>query len=94
MTPLYLNNVMKKRLTQWQRWKKKAPKVPDITCPDIDSIISKLEKHLEQNTAYTKFKHKSIVRILEKLRSANERLRESGEYWYGIAKDNLSNPKK
>ena len=81
---------MKKKLTQWQRWKKKAPKVPDITCPDIDSIISKLEKHLETNTVYTKFKHKQIVKTLEKLRSANERLRDSGQYWYDISKENLS----
>ena len=78
----------RKRLTPWQRWKKKAPKVPDITCPDIDKIITKLEKHVDYVT-YTKGNHKSIVRILEKLRSANERLRESGEYWYSIAKDNL-----
>jgi hypothetical protein len=75
-------------LTEWQKMKKKAPKVPDITCPDIDKIISKLEKHIDYVT-YTKGSHKSIVRILEKLRSANECLRESGEYWYGIAKDNL-----
>jgi len=94
MTPLYVNNVMKKRLTQWQRWKKKAPKVPDITCPDIDSIISKLEKHLETNITYTKFKHKQIVKTLEKLRSANESLRDSGQYWYDISKENLSKTKK
>ena len=62
----------KKKTTPWQRWKKKAPKVPDITCPDIDSIITKLEK----------------------LRRANESLRDSGEYWYSIAKDNLSETKK
>ena len=90
MTPLYLNNVMKKRLTQWQRWKKKAPKVPDITCPDIDSIITKLEKHLETKRHYTQFRHKQIVKILEKLRSANERLRDSGQYWYDISKEHLS----
>ena len=84
---------VKRKLTEWQRWKKKAPKVPDITCPDIDSIISKLEKHIQYVT-YTKGNHNSIVRILEKLRSANDRLRESGQYWYGIAKDNLSKPKK
>ena len=84
---------VKRKLTQWQRWKKKAPKVPDITCPDIDSIISKLEKHIQYVT-YTQGNHKSIVRILEKLRSANESLRESGEYWYGIAKENLEDYKK
>ena len=80
----------RKRLTPWQRWKKKAPKVPDITCPDIDSIITKLEKHITTTRVYTQFRHNQIVKTLEKLRSANERLRESGEYWYSIAKDNLS----
>jgi hypothetical protein len=82
----------RRKTTEWQRWKKKAPKVPDITCPDIDSIITKLEKHVDYVT-YTKGNHRSIVRILEKLRSANERLRESGEYWYSIAKENLSKTK-
>jgi len=80
----------RKQLTPWQRWKKKAPKVPDITCPDIDAIITKLDKHINTYDTYTKRNHSSIVRILERLRSANERLRESGEYWYGIAKANLS----
>jgi len=86
--------VKRRRLTEWQRWKKKAPKVPDITCPDIDSIISKLEKHITTTAVYTQFRHNQIVKILEKLRSANERLRDSGEYWYSIAKDNLSKIKK
>ena len=80
----------KKKTTPWQRWKKKAPKVPDITCPDIDIIITKLEKHITTTRVYTQFRHNQIVKTLEKLRSANERLRESGEYWYSIAKDNLS----
>ena len=84
----------KKKTTPWQRWKKKAPKVPDITCPDIDSIITKLEKHITTTRVYTQFRHNQIVKTLEKLRSANERLRESGEYWYSIAKDNLSETKK
>ena len=69
--------------------KKRAPKVPNITCPDIDSIITRLEKHLENNTTYTKFRHKQIVKIMERLRDANERLRDSGHYWYEIAKEHL-----
>lgn len=73
--------------------KKRAPKVPDITCPDIDSIITRLEKHLEYNTTYTKFRHKQIVKIMERLRDANERLRDSGQYWYGIAKEHLHKKK-
>jgi hypothetical protein len=84
----------RKKLTPWQKWKKKAPKVPDITCPDIDEIITKLTKHQEHKTNYTKFRHKQILKTLEQLRRANESLRDSGQYWYGIAKDNLSNSKK
>ena len=84
----------RKQLTPWQRWKKKAPKVPDITCPDIDGIITKLEKHLETKRNYTQFRHKQIVKTLEQLRKANESLRDSGEYWYGVAKDNVSETKK
>ena len=83
----------RKKLSQWQRWKKRAPKVPDITCPDIDEIITKLTKHQELKTNYTKFRHKQILKTLEKLRRANESLRDSGEYWYSIAKNNLSDKK-
>ena len=43
----------------------------------------------QPNAAYTEFRHKQIVKIMEKLRSANERLRESGEYWYGVSKEHL-----
>lgn len=82
--------IKRRKPTEWQRWKKQAPKVPDITCPDIDSIITKLDQHLETHKEYTKRSHGSIVRTLEKLRRANESLRESGEYWYGIAKEHLS----
>jgi hypothetical protein len=60
--------------------------VPDITCPDIDSIITRLEKHLNTTAVYTEFRHKQIVKILEKLRTANENLRDSGQYWYEISK--------
>lgn len=79
--------------TPWQKWKKKAPKIPDITCPDIDSIIDRLEKHLTTNRNYTQFRHNQIVKTMEKLRSANEQLRASGEYWYDIAKTHLSKKK-
>ena len=80
----------RKSISQWQRWKNKAPKVPNITCPDIDSIIDKLEKYITTNKTHTQFRHNQIVKTLEKLRKSNESLRDSGEYWYNIAKDNLS----
>jgi hypothetical protein len=58
--------------------KKKAPKIPDFTCPDIDHIISYVEdKELLNRTQLAYFK-----RRMEKLRDANDKLRESGIYWY------------
>ena len=80
---------MKKKLTQWQRWKRNAPKVPTITCPDIDTLIKKLEKYVNTSDKYQQRNHNATVRVLEKLRDANERLRESREYWYSIAKKNF-----
>ena len=90
----YLNNCMifkklrRRKLSQWQRWKKKAPKVPEITCPDIDALIETLEKYVG-NREFSKTANNKIIRKLERLRKANDALRESGLYWYKIAKDNL-----
>ena len=33
-----------KRTNYWSKIRKKAPKVPDITCPAIDDILNQLEK--------------------------------------------------
>jgi hypothetical protein len=58
--------------------KKKAPKIPDFTCPDIDHIISYIEdKDLLNRTQLAYFK-----RRMEKLRDSNDRLRDGGIYWY------------
>ena len=58
--------------------KKKAPKIPDFTCPDIDHIISYVEdKDLLNRTQLAYFK-----RRMEKLRDANDILRDGGIYWY------------
>ena len=58
--------------------KKKAPKIPDFTCPDIDHIITYVEdKDLLNRSQLAYFK-----RRMEKLRDANDKLRESGIYWY------------
>jgi len=58
--------------------KKKAPKIPDFTCPDIDHIISYIEnKDLLNRTQLAYFK-----RRMEKLRDSNDILREGGIYWY------------
>ena len=58
--------------------KKKAPKIPDFTCPDIDHIINYIEdKDLLNRTQLAYFK-----RRMEKLRDSNDILREGGIYWY------------
>ena len=62
--------------------KKKAPKVPPLTCIKIDNVISKLEKIVERKKALDKKQLKELVKRLETLREANEKLRDSGIYWY------------
>ena len=77
----------KTRTTYWSKIRKKAPKVPDITCPAIDSILNGLEKKIDR--AFTLHQFKVIERKLEKLRISNEKLRESGIYWHDACKDTV-----
>ena len=77
----------KKRTSYWSKIRKKAPKVPDITCPNIDSILNRLEKLVGRDL--TKAQYKIIERKMEKLRVANEQLRESGIYWHDACKDTV-----
>ena len=66
--------------------KKKAPKIPDFTCPDIDHIISYVEdKDLLNRTQLSYFK-----RRMEKLRDSNDKLRDGGIYWYEEVKKCLT----
>ena len=37
-----------KRTNYWSKIRKKAPKVPDITCPAIDDVLNQLEKQTER----------------------------------------------
>jgi hypothetical protein len=74
-----------KRTNYWSKIRKKAPKVPDITCPDIDWVVTQLEKLLGSSLTKTKFKQ--LERRLEKLRITNEQLRESGVYWHDACKE-------
>ena len=62
--------------------KKKAPKIPPLTCIKIDNVISKLEKIVERKKALNKKQLKELVKKLETLREANESLRDGGKYWY------------
>ena len=73
--------------TYWANTRKKAPKVPDITCPDIDSILNKLENLVGKNLTKTQFK--LIEKKMERLRVANEKLRDSGVYWHDTCKDTV-----
>jgi FtsZ-binding cell division protein ZapB len=74
-----------KRTNYWSKIRKKAPKVPDITCPDIDWVMTQLEKHCDKPLTNAKFKQ--LERRLEKLRTTNEQLRESGIYWHDACKE-------
>ena len=76
-----------KRTTYWSKIRKKAPKVPDITCPAIDNVLNQLEKLVGREL--TDRKYKAFERKLEKLRIANEKLRDSGKYWHDACKDTV-----
>ena len=76
-----------KRTDYWSKLRKKAPKVPDITCPNIDSILNKLENLVGKMLTKTQFK--LIEKKMERLRVANEKLRDSGVYWHDTCKDTV-----
>lgn len=71
----------------YKRLKKKAPKIPDITCPAIDDVINRLEVLANTDKQVTTRTFKTLSSKLEKLRSANESLRDSGMYWNQATKD-------
>ena len=74
-----------KRTNYWSKIRKKAPKVPDITCPAIDEVLNQLEKLIDKEFKPSKFK--AVERKMEKLRTANEKLRDSGKYWHDACKE-------
>ena len=45
----------------WLKLKRKSPKVPDITCPIIDDVIARLEKHQDKNKVISQYQHDVIV---------------------------------
>ena len=77
---------MSKYTKTLKRLKRLAPKVPDYTCPDIDFIVDKV---VNNDKGFTKFRKKLIVKKLERLRIQNEQLRDSGVYWNKKLKDYL-----
>jgi|TARA_B110000444_G_scaffold60236_1_gene56080 hypothetical protein len=71
---------------RWRFFKKRAPKVPDYTCPIIDDVLDTLSSDPQMSAKlFRKIKTK-----MERLRRQNDKLRESGVYWYGICKKNLT----
>ena len=82
----------KKKQSHWARLKKKAPKVPDYTCPIIDEVLVRIEKFQDSEKAITAYQLKLIKKRMEQLRTDNDLLRESGMYWYDVAKAHLKDP--
>lgn len=78
--------VMKKRIPKhkqvWQKIRKKAPKVPDITCPIIDDVQKRLGNIADREEQFKARSLYAINKKLEKLRTMNEQLRDSGQYWH------------
>ena len=74
---------------EWQSLKRTAPRVPGNTCPQIDAVLQRLETIISREKPITQFQHEQLIKRMEQLRTANESLRNSGHYWYEVAKDNL-----
>ena len=60
--------------------------IPDLTCPLIDSVIDELEKIREKKNDK---KINKTIRTLEKIRTANENLRNILYDWKTLAKELL-----
>jgi hypothetical protein len=54
------------KLTEYDKFAKDAPKMPDYTCPAIDNVLEYLCKSNQE---------------LEKIRLMNSQLRDNAEYW-------------
>lgn len=72
---------MKRQNPILKRYKARAPRIPDFTCPEIDAIIQRL-----QGLEITQKDQRWLTRHLESLRQKNDQLRESSQYWYDIVK--------
>jgi hypothetical protein len=65
----------------------RLPKKPHTRTTYIDSILNKLENLVGKMLTKTQFK--LIEKKMERLRVANEKLRESGIYWHDACKDTV-----
>ena len=82
----YIPSSSKKYKKYWSKIRRGAPKVPVLTCPAIDSILDKLEKSIDKKPL-TLAKYKFYERQLDRLRTANEALRDSGKFWHDECKE-------
>jgi ABC-type transporter Mla subunit MlaD len=71
----------------WRKIRKKAPRVPDITCPSIDDVLSRLDTLSNTTKRLTAAQNKVLNKKIEKLRDANSALRDSGQYWHDACRD-------
>jgi len=71
----------------WIKIRKKAPKVPDITCPIIDDVLTKLSELSSTTKQLNNTQFKALSKKLETLRTMNEQLRDSGQYWHDACND-------
>lgn len=71
----------------WRKIRKKAPRVPDITCPAIDDVLQRLDTLSSTTKRLTTAQNKLLAKKMEKLRDANSSLRDSGQYWHDACQD-------
>ena len=69
--------------------KRKAPKVPGNTWPQIDDVLKWLERIQFGQATFTQYRHDQLMKKMERIRDANESLRNSGRYWYEACKDHI-----
>ena len=82
----------RKRQYNLKTLKKQAPSIPDFTCGDIDKVIRELDCYF--GVPLKRLPLYNLKRKMEKLRKANDRLRQSGIYWYEIVKELLTKSNK
>ena len=82
----------RKRQYNLKTLKKQAPSIPNFTCGDIDKVIRELDCYFD--VPLKRLPLYNLKRKMEKLRKANDRLRQSGVYWYEIVKELLTKSNK
>jgi len=84
--------VARKRQYNLKTLKKQAPSIPNFTCDDIDKVIRELDCYF--GVPLKRLPLYNLKRKMEKLRKANDRLRQSGIYWYELVKELLTKSNK